>query len=104
VVYGRKNMFEGGVQGRAVARAESDMLGEFSGVEEMPVVIGPEPGDRWVDYYSSSALKYPWAQDAYYMFPQAYSTTWGRDPRVPKADAGERGGRCTRSLPPAGTV
>ena len=92
VVYGRKNMFEGGVQGRAVARAESDMLGEFSGVEEMPVVIGPEPGDRWVDYYSSSALKYPWAQDAYYMFPQAYFHYLGDEiPEFPKQTPGNAG-------------
>ncbi|HOX58548.1 MAG TPA: hypothetical protein P5205_15695 [Candidatus Paceibacterota bacterium] len=85
VVYGRRNMFEGGVQGRAVARAESEQLGAFSGVQEMPVVIGPEPGDRWVDYYSSSALKYPWAQDAYYMFPQAYFHYLGGEiPEFPK--------------------
>jgi hypothetical protein len=51
----------------------------------MPVVIGPEPGDRWVDYYSSSALKYPWAQDAYYMFPQAYFHYLGGEmPEFPK--------------------
>ncbi len=85
VVYGRRNMFEAGVQGRAVARAESDKLGEFSGVQEMPVMIGPERGDRWVDYYSSSALKYPWAQDAYYMFPQAYFHYLGGEiPEFPK--------------------
>lgn len=85
VVYGRKNLFENGVQGRGVARAESDNLGEFSAVQEMPVVIGPEPGDRWVDYYSSSALKYPWAEDAYYMFPQAYfHYIKGEIPEFPK--------------------
>jgi hypothetical protein len=85
VVYGRRNLFEDGVQGRGVARAESDKLGEFSGVQDMPVVIGPEPGDRWVDYYSSSALKYPWAQDAYYMFPQAYFHYLGGEiPEFPK--------------------
>ncbi len=85
VVYGRRNMFEDGVQGRAVARAESEVLGQFSGVQEMPVVIGPEQGDRWIDYYSSSALKYPWAQDAYYMFPQAYLHYLGGEiPEFPK--------------------
>ena len=85
VVYGRRNMFEAGVQGRAVARAESDKLGPFSEVQDMPVMIGPEPGDRWVDYYSSSALKYPWAQDAYYMFPQAYFHYLGGEmPEFPK--------------------
>jgi hypothetical protein len=85
VVYGRKNLFENGVQGRGVGRAESDNLARFSGVEEMPVVVGPEPGDRWVDYYSSSAIKYPWAQDAYYMFPQAYfHYLGGQMPEFPK--------------------
>ncbi len=85
VVYGRRNMFEGGVQGRAVGRAESDELGKFTEVENMPTVIAPEPGDRSVDYYSSSALKYPWAQDAYYMFPQAYFHYLGGEiPEFPK--------------------
>ena len=85
VVYGRKNLSDGEVQGRGVARAESDNVGSFSAVQEMPVVIGPEPGDRWVDYYSSSALKYPWAQDAYYMFPQAYfHYLKGQIPEFPK--------------------
>ncbi len=72
VVYGRRNLFADGVQGRGVARAESARLDGFSILQDMAVIIGPERGDRWVDYYSSSALKYPWAQDAYYMFPQAY--------------------------------
>jgi hypothetical protein len=85
VVYGRRNLFENGVQGRGVARAESDKLGDFSGIQDMAVVIGPEPGDRWVDYYSSSAIKYPWAQDAYYMFPQAYfHYLKGEIPEFPK--------------------
>ncbi len=72
VLYCRRNLYAEGVQGRGVARGESAILGDFPLVQEMPVMIGPEPGDRWVDYYSSSAIKYPWAQDAYYMFPQAY--------------------------------
>lgn len=85
VVYGRRNLFEDGVQGRGVARAESEDVGKFSEVQEMVVVIGPEKGDRWVDYYSSSALKYPWAQDAYYMFPQAYfHYLHGEIPEFPK--------------------
>ena len=92
VVYGRKNLAEAGVQGRAVGRAESDNIGQFSGVEDMPVVIGPEAGDRWVDYYSSSALKYPWAQDAYYMFPQAYfHYLAGEMPEFPKKSPANAG-------------
>ena len=85
VVYGRKNLSVGEVQGRGVARAESDQVGQFSEIQEMAVIIGPEPGDRWVDYYSSSALKYAWAQDAYYMFPQAYfHYLRGEMPEFPK--------------------
>ncbi len=72
VLYCRRNLFSDGVQGRGVARAESAELEVFPLVQDMPIMIGPERGDRWVDYYSSSAMKYPWAQDAYYMFPQAY--------------------------------
>jgi hypothetical protein len=97
-------LFEDGVQGRGVARAESDKLGEFSGVQDMPVVIGPEKGDRWVDYYSSSALKYPWAQDAYYMFPQAYFHYLGGEiPEFPKQTPANAG-PLTRSSPRAGTA
>lgn len=85
VVYGRKNLSAGEVQGRGVARAESENVGQFSEIQEMAVIIGPEPDDRWVDYYSSSALKYPWAQDAYYMFPQAYfHYLRGQIPEFPK--------------------
>lgn len=78
VTYVRKNVSEKGSQGRAIARAESDHLGDFPVVQEMPVMIGPDDKDlthgdaQVVDYYMSAAIKYPWAQDAYYMFPTAY--------------------------------
>ncbi len=72
VAYVRKNLNEADTQGRSVARGESDKLGGFPVAQDMKTVIGPEPKDRWVDYYTSEAIKYPWAGDAYYMFPQVY--------------------------------
>lgn len=78
VAYVRKNLSEKGSQGRAVARAESDKLGDFPAVQDMPVVLAPDRSDAFlggtsvVDYYTSEAIKYPWADNAYYMFPQVY--------------------------------
>lgn len=80
IAYVRRNLRGGEAQGqgRAIARAESDRLGDFPVVQEMPVVFAPEPPDPWhgevpvVDYYNSAALRYPWADNAYFMFPQAY--------------------------------
>jgi len=80
VAFVRRNL-KGGEdkgQGRAVARAESDRLGGFPLTQDLPVVFFPEPADdvhggqSVVDYYNSAALRYPWADNAYYMFPQAY--------------------------------
>ena len=78
VFYGRKNLNQRGSQGRSIARGESETLTGFPFLQEMPSVIypdefGPTMGQtQLVDYYKSAALKYPWAQDAYYMFPEAY--------------------------------
>jgi len=78
VAYMRRNQFKPGFRGRSVARAESDHLGGFSQVQDSPIVLGPDSEDASlggkpvVDYYTSGAMKYPWAQDAYFMFPQAY--------------------------------
>ena len=77
VAYMRKNVTEKGSQGRSVARGESDTLA-FPPVQDLPVVLGPDRNDlahgdsQVVDYYMSAAIKYPFAQDAYYMFPTAY--------------------------------
>jgi hypothetical protein len=69
---------------RAVARAEADSLSGFPRVEDMPVVLAADatdPGyfDRRVersipyyDFYTAEVVKYPWAQDAYFMFPSGY--------------------------------
>ncbi len=78
VAYMRYNWFMKGFRGRSIARSESDRLGGFLEVQDAPVVLGPDGLDAKlgtmpaVDFYSSACIKYPWAQDAYYMFPAAY--------------------------------
>jgi len=78
VAYMRRNQFKPGFRGRSVARSESDHLGGFAEVQDAPIVLGPDSQDARlggkpvVDYYTSGAMKYPYAQDAYFMFPQAY--------------------------------
>lgn len=78
VAYVRKNVRDAESQGRAIARAESADFGHFPVVQDMPMVLGPDTKDlrlgetAVVDYYMSAAIKYPWAADAYYMFPTSY--------------------------------
>jgi hypothetical protein len=78
VAYMRRNQFAPGQRNRSVARSEADNLNGFAEVEDSPIVLEPDSldvtlgGKVAVDYYTSSVTKYPWAQDAYYMFPQAY--------------------------------
>lgn len=78
VAYVRKNRMEPGSQGRCIARGESDHLGDFPAVQDMPIVFGPDRDDLFhgktpvVDFYMSAAIKYPWADHAYFMFPTAY--------------------------------
>ncbi|MBN1492164.1 MAG: hypothetical protein JXA69_19790 [Phycisphaerae bacterium] len=78
VVYVRKNRSEPGSQGRCIARGESERLGGFPVVQDMPIVFGGDRQDLFhgdtpvVDFYLSAAIQYPWAERAYYMFPTAY--------------------------------
>ena len=78
VAYMRRNLYAPGQRNRSVARSESDHLGGFAEVQESPIVLEPDAldiklgGKPALDYYTSGVTKYPWAQDAYYMFPQAY--------------------------------
>ena len=84
VAYVRRNLRPGGSPGRSVARTESKDLSRFADVEDCPVVLGfddkdPEYYDplaeqriQVVDYYTNGTIRYPWAQDAYYMFPSKY--------------------------------
>jgi hypothetical protein len=63
---------------RTIARSESPTLDGFQEAQEAQIVIGHDDkdaslgGQELVDYYTSGTIKYPWAQDAYYMFPTAY--------------------------------
>ena len=74
VAYGRRNL----PAGRSVFQGESDRLDGFPLVQDLPVVLTPDSLDlsigqtHVVDYYMSAAIKYPWADNAYYMFPTAY--------------------------------
>jgi len=84
VTYFRKNVREPGSQGRMVARGEAARLGFFGRAEDAPVVLQADPdhvvksdGPRQerlalLDVYTSGAIKYPWAEDAYLMFPTEY--------------------------------
>ena len=111
VAYMRCNQHKPGYRGRSVARSESDHLGGFAEVQDAPIVLQPDSldaslgGHPCVDYYTSGAIKYPWAQDAYYMFPQAYFHYIPKQlSRVPRPESRPTPARCTRSSPPAATA
>ncbi len=78
VAYMRYNLFKKGFRGRSVVRSESPDFDHFSEVQDSPVILQPDEQDSHiddrpnVDFYTSEVIKYPWAQDAYYMFPSAY--------------------------------
>ena len=84
VAYFRKNMREPGSQGRTVARSESTNLSYFAKVDDCPVVMQADPQHvvhsdspkkerlALLDTYTNGALRYPWADDAYLMFPTEY--------------------------------
>jgi len=78
VAYVRYNRPKERGRARTIARGESDHLGDFPPVQDMQVVLQPdendlmENGTPMVDFYMSAAVKYPWANHAYYMFPTAY--------------------------------
>lgn len=84
VAYVRRNLRGQGSQGRTVARAESPDLKHFPPAEDLPVVMRMDtdhPGHddplrkgvvSLVDAYTNATVKYPWAEDAYFMFPSKY--------------------------------
>jgi len=78
VAYVRYNRPERRGRARSISRAESDQLGGFPVVQDMPVVFQPDDQDLKegglpaVDFYTSAAVKYPWAENAYFMFPTTY--------------------------------
>lgn len=81
VAYVRKN-YEGHGQIRTIARGESKTLAGFPRVEDMNTVLQTDSRDMQVetehgwqpaaDFYTNATMKYPWAQDAYFMFPNIY--------------------------------
>ena len=84
VAYSRRNLREKGSQMRSVARAESPDLAHFPLVEDSPIVMCADvqhPGHldplsrariSVLDTYTNGTIKYPWADDAYLMFPTEY--------------------------------
>ena len=55
---------------RKYARMESKTLGDFG---DFQVVFAPDDKDpKDFDHYTTAAIEYPFAADAYYMFPAAY--------------------------------
>lgn len=79
VAYVRRNLRPFGSPGRSVARCESKNLSRFADVEDCSVVLGFDGDDpvnktkiQVADFYTNGTFKYPWAQDAYYMFPSEY--------------------------------
>lgn len=84
VAYVRLKLRRQGSPMRAVVRAESARLGDFPPVEDWPVVMRSDdlhPGHLGprgqatisvLDTYTNGTLKYPWADDAYLMFPTDY--------------------------------
>ena len=84
VAYFRRKLRERGSPTRTVARAESPDLAHFPPVEDAPVVLRADrrhPGHYAplkkahvgiLDTYTNGTIKYPWADDAYFMFPTDY--------------------------------
>jgi hypothetical protein len=64
----------GGWKYRAIGRAESRDFRNFPPPEKIaePSREEREPRDKGFDYYNSSAVKYPFAEDSYFMFSSNY--------------------------------
>ena len=81
VAFVRKNYEKHG-QFRTIARGESKYLSGFHNVNDMETVLQTDKHDMQVetehgwlpacDFYTNATIKYPWAQDAYFMFPNIY--------------------------------
>jgi hypothetical protein len=82
--YFRRNLKDETAQGRTVARSESPDFNHFPHVLESPVVMRVDDLYRGnfdllgtnsravMDVYASGVIKYPWAEDSYFMFPWQY--------------------------------
>lgn len=90
VAYVRYNRPETRGRARSVSRAESATLDGFPVVQDMQVVLQPDEKDLKqdglpiVDFYTSAAVKYPWAENAYFMFPTSYYHYTGALPEFRK--------------------
>lgn len=81
VAYVRRSSRE---QGRMVARAESANLANFGDIEHTQVVFNADALNirhhdplrkqevPLIDIYTNNATRYPWADDAYFLFPSVY--------------------------------
>ena len=84
VAYFRRNLKDETAQGRTVARSESPDFEHFTRAPDSPVVMRVDDLYRGnfdlmgtnskavIDVYASGAIKYPWAEDSYFMFPWQY--------------------------------
>ncbi len=77
VAYVRRNFSRPG-QYRTIARGTAQDLGGFAHPREMAVVLAADPRDppgpatSRIDYYTNATIRYPWAANAYFMFPSVY--------------------------------
>jgi hypothetical protein len=61
------------VKCRSVARVEVKHIDQPWGDAKPQIVLAPDAQDPPdVDFYTNAAIKYPWADDAYFMFPAFY--------------------------------
>lgn len=73
-----------GGRSRAIAYGEAASLDKLPHIEDMQVLLAndgldpriynPAKGreERLLDYYTNATLRYPWAENAYFMFPSVY--------------------------------
>jgi hypothetical protein len=77
VAYVRRNRRdEPGFQGRTIARAVSDTL-SFGPIDQAQYVfdanaVNIRHGGMLIDVYTNGAFQYPWADNAYFLFPAMY--------------------------------
>ncbi len=97
VAYVRYNRPASRGRARAVARGESATLDGFPVVQDMQVILQPDDQDLKqdglpiVDFYTSAAVKYPWADNAYFMFPTTYYHYTGALPEFRKEEPANAG-------------
>jgi hypothetical protein len=80
---------------RSVVRVELDEVGDWSGTHAQ-IVLAPDDDDPpEVDFYTNACVKYPWAEESYFMFPALYhhfAPQYGNDGLLDIAIAASRDG------------